>query len=346
MLLVMNAPPGQLKELGFLPHPYWVGRQGDLVKSLLLFFDGVALLTPDYMQQQPFRVDPALAEPLADRGLLHILSPEQLVDEQVAASLADLLEGLLAGGQLDDLDRAESFVELSESRLGLRVSPALMAPLLDALKERGLARDSEDGMSIPMHSAVRGLVLGTLGHLLRAPGEALGYSLQPISDEYPKLAPGLIRMLDRAPMPTAGRVVVSDLQQVGFDVSSIPLDDVLAFRDEHGAAHRAYARDLRAFVQRVATVDDSQRDAVYADRREALADAAAELARHARTAWRRPMASFGLGIAGSAVALATGNLVAAPIPFAGGLLGLKRQADPGSVYTYLFEAQRAWPPVA
>jgi hypothetical protein len=150
-------------------------------------------------------------------------------------------------------------------------------------------------------------------------------------------------MLDHAPMPTAGRVVVSDFQQVGFDLSSIPLEEVLAFRAEHGAAYREYARDLRAFVRSVATADDEDREAAVADRREALSDSAAELGRHARKAWRRPMASFSLGIAGSAVAVATGNPVGAGIAFASGLLGLKRQADPASVYTYLLNAHAAWP---
>jgi hypothetical protein len=56
------------------------------------------------------------------------------------------------------------------------------------------------------------------------------------------------------------------------------------------------------------------------------------------------MASFSLGIAGAAVAVAVGNPITAPLAFAGGLLGLKRQADPDSVYNYLSEAQRAWPP--
>lgn len=347
MTAMGDASADSLQELGFFQEPYWRTRDSDLVKSLLLFFDGVALLTPDYMRDRPFEMDPSLAEPLADQGLLHILSPEQLVDEQIAVSLADLFEGLLTSGSLDDLDRNLPFAEISNSRLGLDVSPTLMNPLVELLRERGLARTSDDGVSVPVHQAVRNLVLGTLGQLLRAPAEKLGYALQPLgNDDYSAVTPGLLRLLDRAPMPTAGRVVISDFQQVGFDLSAIPLDEVLAFRAEHGFAYRAYARDLRAFVQRVATADEGERDAVYADRREALSDAAVELNRHARKAWRRQMASFGLGIGGSAVALVAGNPVGAGLAFASGFLGLKRQADPASVYTYLFNASRAWPPAS
>jgi len=52
------------------------------------------------------------------------------------------------------------------------------------------------------------------------------------------------------------------------------------------------------------------------------------------------MASFSLGIAGVAVALSVGNLPGAAIAAAGGLLGIKRQADPGTAYAYLFNAER------
>lgn len=342
---MVNGPETSLTELAFFQEPYWTGPESDFVKSMLLFFDGIALLTPDYMRGRPFAADPALAEPLAEQGLLHILSPEQLVTKDVAESLAQLFTGLLSHGALDHLDRDMPFQELSNSRLGLQVDPSLMEPLLAALKERGLARDSEDGVSRPLHRAIRTMVLGTLGQLLRGPGESLGFALQPVgARDYQSAAPGLLRLLDRAPMPTAGRVVVSDLQQVAFDLSSVPLDEVLAFRDEHGAAYRAYARDLRQFVRSVSTAEEGEREAAFADRRESLADAAAELTKHARTAWRRPMASFSLGIGGAAVALVVGNVPGAGLAFASGLLGLKRQADPSSVYTYLFSAQRAWPP--
>jgi hypothetical protein len=89
----------------------------------------------------------------------------------------------------------------------------------------------------------------------------------------------------------------------------------------------------------VALLADDARDRAFADRREELADAADGLRRLGRKAWGRPLATFGLGIAGSAVALSAGNPLGAGLSAAGALLGLKRQADPGSDYTYLFQAQ-------
>ncbi len=115
---------------------------------------------------------------------------------------------------------------------------------------------------------------------------------------------------------------------------------MLDYRDQHGAQHRAYTRDLRQFVRDLAVLPADAQEAAYTDRREAVADAADELRRLGRKAWRRPLATFGLGIAGSAVALRTGNPLGAGLTAAGALLGLRRQADPGSAYTYLFQAQR------
>jgi len=330
-----------LQELALFHEPYWRHYESDSVKSLLLFFEGIALLVPNYMSERPFIEDPALAEALADQGLLRILSPETLVDSEITQSLADLFERLFSAGAFDRLDRNRPLLALSGSRLGLTADPAVMTPLLDELTARGLANHSQDGVSVPIHEDIRALVLATLGQLLRRPGEALGYSLQPLGQE-PRFVRALMNTLDSAPMPTAGRVVTSDLAEVTLDLTSVPLEDVLEFRAEHGKAYRAYARDLRAFVRDVANVDAGEVDSAFADRRDALKDAADELHRLARTAWRRPMAGFSLGISGAALGLATGNPVGAGIAFAGGLLGLKRQADPGSAYIYLFEAHRRW----
>ncbi len=45
---------------------------------------------------------PSLAQPLADHGLLHRLSPETLVDQATAETLTDLLDGLLGAGDPED----------------------------------------------------------------------------------------------------------------------------------------------------------------------------------------------------------------------------------------------------
>ena len=329
-----------LLDVAYLHEPYWSPGQGDWIKSLLLFFDGVAVLVPDYMRDRPLFTDPTLAQPLADQGLLHRLSPETLVEQQTAEALTELLDDLLRAGAFDALDRDTSFAEISHSRLGGTADAGLTEFVLDQLRERGLARPSADGVSIPLHPAVRALVLVVLPQLLRAPAEAAGYALQPASTQ-PRTARALMATLDLAGMPTTGHVVAADLEQVTLDLAPVPLDEVLDFRRQHGDQHRAYARDLRQFVRDAAALAPADQEQAFVDRREALADAAGELQRLARASWRRPLATFGLGIAGSAVTLAFGNPIGAGLTAAGALLGLRRQADPASAYTYLFRAQHS-----
>jgi len=329
-----------LLDVAYHHEPYWSAGQGDWIKSLLLFFDGVAVLVPDYMRDRPLFTDPTLAQPLADQGLLHRLSPETLVDQQTAEALTELLDDLLRTDAFDGLDRDTAFAEISHSRLGGTADVGLTEVVLDQLRERGLARHSADGVSIPLHPAVRTFVLVVLPQLLRAPAEAAGYALQPASTR-PRTARALMDALDLPGMPTTGHVVAADLEQVTLDLAAVPLDEVLDFRRQHGAQHRAYARDLRQFVRHAAVLPQADREQAFLDRREALADAADELRRLARTSWRRPLATFGLGIAGSAVTLASGNVIGAGLSAAGAVLGLRRQSDPASAYTYVLQAQQS-----
>lgn len=331
-----DNPP--LKDVAYLHEPYWGPGRGDCVKSLLLFFDGVALLVPDYIRDRPLLSDPSLAQPLHDQGLLHRLSPETLVDEQAAEALAELLDALLRNGALDDLDRDASFVELSSSRLGGAAPTGMTDTVLRHLRDRGLARETQDGVSVPLHPSVRTLVLVVLPQLVRHTAEAAGYALQPAGGNT-RTARALLDTLGLPTMPTAPNLVAVDLEQVSLDLGPVPLDEVLDFRDQHGAEHRAYARDLRQFVRHAADLPEAEREQALLDRREALADHADQLRRLARTAWRRPLASFGLGIAGSAVSLAHGNPIGAGLSAAAALVGLRRQADPASAYAYLFRAQ-------
>ena len=132
------------------------------------------------MRYRPLFTDPTLAQPLAEQGLLHRLSPETLVDQQTADGLAELFDALFAAGALDRLHPSAAFVELSYSRLGGVVGGGLTDVVVGLLQDRGLAGKSADGVSVPLHPAVRAMVLVLLPQLLRAPAEAAGYALQPV----------------------------------------------------------------------------------------------------------------------------------------------------------------------
>ena len=66
-------------------------------------------------------------------------------------------------------------------------------------------------------------------------------------------------------MPSHDKVIKLDLEPVSFNLATIPLDDVLAFRREHEDAHRAYMRDLRGFMAELAEIDNpDERERVFA----------------------------------------------------------------------------------
>ncbi|WP_309713613.1 hypothetical protein [Pseudolysinimonas sp.] len=76
------------------PAPYWRLSEHDWIKSLLLFFDEVAILLPDYVYGRHHIADPSLAEPLEDRGMLRVLEPNDWIDEQARIDLVPSMTGL------------------------------------------------------------------------------------------------------------------------------------------------------------------------------------------------------------------------------------------------------------
>ena len=102
----------------YYPAPYWGLRDSGWIKSLLLFFDDVAILLPDYMYGRHIDADPTLAEPLEDRGLLRVIEPNDWVDKEIADKLAEVVVELLTNGAFNDLPKVEYFAELSQSRIG------------------------------------------------------------------------------------------------------------------------------------------------------------------------------------------------------------------------------------
>ena len=85
-----------------LSGPVWYS--GDWIKkNLVLFFDGIALLVPEYMKDKPDVVDAAIAAGLRKEHLLHILEPEKIVDKSATEKLATAMTDVIASGALDSL---------------------------------------------------------------------------------------------------------------------------------------------------------------------------------------------------------------------------------------------------
>jgi hypothetical protein len=333
---------GALPEVAFYyPEPFWL--DGNWIKNLILFFDGVSLLVPEYMRDRVERNDPAIVTGLLEEKLLHIFEPEQLVDKTATSQLAESLVNIIASGALDSLvTEPTHFAELSMSRLGYRGDVGLAQMIFEELKRKGLAKDSEDGVSIPMHPMVRSLVLVLLAQILREPARDRGYDLAPATDR-PKLVGALRELLSIPEGPSIGHVVAFDLNAVGVDLGPIPLDEVLGFRREHFDEHRKYARAVRLFVHELSTMPPETRQVAFEERQAEIDELAASLRRVSRRAWKKP-ASFALSILGATWTVIMGNPIGALLAGAGSVLntfGGKGTVDTGA-YSYLFSARNRY----
>lgn len=138
-----QKPPSnpQLPEIAFYyPGPVW--HSGDWIKNLILFFDGIGLLVPTYMKERPEQVDPAIAEALKSSGLLHILEPETLMDQESTKQLATAMTNIIDSGALVEVAKEKTaFHELSYSRLGGYGDPQLADAIIEQLKGRGSSED-------------------------------------------------------------------------------------------------------------------------------------------------------------------------------------------------------------
>ena len=204
----------------YYPAPHWHYDEVDQVKALLLFFDQIAILRPRYMSGIERLTDPVLAGPLRDLDILKVLEPEEFVDRQMTEDLATAMVSLLTSGTFDDLDRNSHFQELSQSRVGWGADVGLASMLTEELIEQGLARSSEDGVSIPMHPEVRTTILVLLAQLARAAGRRQGLDLHPTTSQA-QPADALIKALARGQMPSTGHLVGLDLEAVTLDLTSV-----------------------------------------------------------------------------------------------------------------------------
>ena len=304
--------------------PFWRSQESGWIKSLLLFFDRVAILLPSYMYGRHEVTDPSLVAPLEDQGLLDVLDPTDWIDEEMTNQLAEVIVSLLVEGAFDELDRDRTFAELSNTRMGIHVDVSLTDMLVEELLARDLARPSEDGVSIPLHPTVRQTILVLLGQLSRVAGARRGLAVHPTSSSSNGIS-DLAAILSSDLMQTASGTVMLDAEPVTLNLDLVPLDEVLDFRDEHQVAHKTYMRDIRRFMADLAQIDDlADRDAELLERREEIADAARGLQRATRRAFRKNLRTCSLGIAGSAWSLAAGD----PFGFILSAAGLTLESKP------------------
>ena len=328
----------ETRELAFYyPNPIW--SYGDWIKNLVLFFDGIALLVPDYMKERPEEIDRPIVVGLQEQGLLEIIEPERAVDKSATEKLSMAMTDIITSGVLDELAKEETaFHELSMSRLGSYGDRGLYSMIFDELKKRGLARESADKVSIPMHPKVRSLVLVLLSQILRPYGSTINANLSPATD-MGNMVRALSELLSLKIEPSRGSVVEFDLNTVTVDLGSVPFDEVLDFRKQNLKAHKRYMLSVRKFAIELSRMPEEEQKVAFEIRQTELDDLASDLRNRARKSWKKP-ASFALTLAGSDLSVLT-NSIAAVITGIGSLIGHEKSSEPDTgAYSYLFSARR------
>ena len=328
------------REIAFYyPNPVWT--YGDWVKNLVLFFDGIALLVPDYMKEHPEEIDRPMVVGLKERGLLEIIEPEKAIGKSATERLASAMTDVIVSGVLDDLSREDTaFHNISMSRLGSYGDPGLYKMILEELKQRGLAKDSEDNVSIPMHPKVRSLVLVLLAQILRPYGSTINANLSPATD-LGSMVKALSELVSLRTQPSGAAVVEFDLNTVSVDLGAVPFDEVLDFREQNVDAHKRYMLSVRRFAMELSQMSSEERAVAFDIRQTELDDLANDLRKLGRKSWGRA-ASFALTIAGSALS-PLNSIVGTALTIGGNLIGHdgSKGTDDG-VYSYLFRAHGRW----
>ena len=193
-----------------------------------------------------------------------------------------------------------------------------------------------------MHPQVRSLVLVLLSQIMRAYGPKMGARLSPVTDR-PMMVNALAEMLAQKVIPTTGAVVTFDLATAAVDVGSVPIDEVLSFREENLTKHKRYMLSVREFAQELSRLTDVEREEAFELRQAELDDLANDLRKVARKAWRKP-AGLALSLTGAAVSVAHGNALGAMLSMGSTILNFTPASKPDTgAYSYLFRASERYP---
>lgn len=155
----------------------------------------------------------------------------------------------------------------------------------------------------------------------------------------------VLRTLAVSSKPALSRfnLVSVDLQTVAYGLDTVPLSEVLSFKAEHGLEFRAYRRNLNVFLAILYSQDAADQARLISDRREELLDMGDVLKRRSRLGFKlKRLTPFSLGVAGSALTGASGDVLGA----AGGIISafsaFNGTRTEFGAYTYLASIGEKW----
>jgi hypothetical protein len=309
------------------------------VKSLLLFFDGIALSVSPEKAEELIESNPVLAQPLAELDLLRNYWPNSFDEwlEPYTAEAAkyvplvrriiEIYERIPEGGTLSASDQHEIERVVTES--GDVVKAGWKA------YSNTISRAAQKYGGTP--SQMKAIASGFMARLLRK--NVTDVAIEPVIDD--EDAGGFVAALTGSHYAGRGKIVIGDLVQIGIDLSAVPLDEVLDFRSKYGSEYRSYSNEVRKLVLELSLMDEADQPLALRERRAELEDRAEQLRKTGRAAFARQSITLGFGLAGAAWTLVHGDPWGASFAASAAAAGLSRQ-DPESIgasYTYILRAK-------
>jgi hypothetical protein len=208
-----------------------------------------------------------------------------------------------------------------------------------------LLTGAPDACVVQMDPTARLLVLTGFAQTLRVQLQRQHFNLHPITDSATVIDWLVQQLHDYTPTNTpaviasaAAEQFRTDLATVGTDLSSIPLDEVLSYRQDHGRQYRAYAKALRDFLTSQAHASAPEQRRALDDRKQEILDQAADLRRLSRTAFGMRATALVLSLAGSAWTIRNGDPIGALLAASAAVSQAIPTPTPNvTAYSYLLE---------
>lgn len=313
---------------------FWGEELNDWVKSLLLFFDGIAVALPESQVQQRIDANPALAQPLVELGLLHNYWPIISAKLKLFAISPDARDWIDRVNEMYARSPVERRPPVLRSLALVAAANSELGTVLEVLTGRLIRAEQEFGYN-PSRAealAVTGISMSLVQHVKNV-------AIQPIIEN--EDSAGYIAAILGARDQGQAAIVTHDIRYVGIDLHAVPLDEVLDFRRQYGHEYRTYSNDVRQFVLHLSLLPEAEKSSALAERRAELDDRAEELRKVGRNAFKRQAVSLGFGLAGAAWTLVHGDPWAALFAASAAAAGITAPTPGpiGAAYSYVLQAR-------
>jgi hypothetical protein len=341
-MIAPRMPPNVPEFVHYYGDWFWTDEQTAWLKSLLLFFDGIVLALPDQAADRMIASHPVLAQPLAEMGLLRNYAPDLWLKSPYKEGVTPVHNFIDAQRQLQspydkDVVYVESMAGVEAVLRAASRHSSSKRHFDETMKEFDrllkLAKQQYGGSP----SQMRALSVGVTSWLLSQYVHDI--LIHPIIDDVE--AASFVSSIIGGRRTGESEVILSDLLHLDLDLSTVPLDEVLAFRQKYGSEYRAYARDVRQFVLELSLLPKSLRSSALAARHIELSDRAESLRKTSRNSFMRQAVGISFGIAGAAWTLAHGDFWPAIFASGAAATALTKPIPGyiGATYTYVLRAK-------